>query len=194
MIAIIGAGGFAREVKAQMLDTYGNIKIDFFVDEQFVDKNSKSINNLDINTYEIVVAIADPVTRKRIVENLPTNTKYHTFIHKSANIFSNDIGMGSIICANSTITTNVKLGAHCHINPSTTIGHDTELGNYFTACPGVNISGNCKIGDCVYFGTNSAIKQKTKISSNVIIGMGSMVINDINESGVYVGTPSRKLK
>ena len=44
-----------------------------------------------------------------------------------------------------------------------TIGHDTQLGDFVTCSPGVNISGNCKIGNRVLIGTNSAIKENITI-------------------------------
>jgi UDP-3-O-[3-hydroxymyristoyl] glucosamine N-acyltransferase len=46
----------------------------------------------------------------------------------------------------------------------------------------------------VYFGTKSSAKQKISICDNVIIGMNSGVVKDINESGTYIGTPCKKIK
>jgi sugar O-acyltransferase (sialic acid O-acetyltransferase NeuD family) len=194
MIAIIGAGGFAREVKAHILDINPKEKIEFYVESEFKTSNLKTIEEIDINSSIVLVAIADPLVRKRIIENMPIETKYMTFIHPSAVVLGAKIEEGSIVCANSTLTTNVSLGKHCHINPGVTIGHDTILGNYFTATPGVNVGGNCNISSCVYMGTNSCVKQKINIAQNTIIGMGSVVINDIDISGVYVGNPAKRIR
>ena len=52
-----------------------------------------------------------------------------------------------------------------------------------------------KIGNRVYFGTRSCVKQKITICDDVIVGMNAGVVNNITESGVYVGTPAiKKLK
>ena len=127
---------------------------------------------------------------------MPKDTKYFTYIHPSAQIHGEnvEIGEGSIICAGSIITTNIKIGKHAHINLITTIGHDCIIGDYFTSAPGVQISGNEKIGDRVYFGTRSCMKEKLIICDDVIIGMNSGVIKNITESGTYVGTPPVKIK
>lgn len=45
----------------------------------------------------------------------------------------------------------------------------------------------------VYVGTNSSIKEKISIHSLVTIGLNSGVVKDINEAGVYVGVPVKKL-
>jgi len=195
---IIGAGGFGREVYWS-LSFRERVDTVFFVDDEYYDGLNSEIlpmSKFDPSEYEVVVAIADSAARQRIVESLPKNTKFFTHIHSSAQIHGNDveIGEGSIICAGSIITTNVKIGKHAHINLITTIGHDCVIGDYFTTAPGVQISGNEIIGDRVYFGTRSCVKQKITICDDVIVGMNAGVVKNITEPGTYVGTPAIKIK
>jgi sugar O-acyltransferase (sialic acid O-acetyltransferase NeuD family) len=193
---IIGYGGFAREVKALLIDNNPDEKIDFFVDDEYCDENSKPISQLNVDEYEVIVAIGDPHIRKKMVSKLPENTKYFSAIHKSVQILDDNIiiGEGSIICSSCILTTNIKLGKHTHLNLQTTIGHDVEIGEYFTTAPGVKISGNCLIGNNVYVGTNSSIREKITICDDVILGLNSGVIKNITEAGVYGGTPCKKIK
>lgn len=195
-IAIIGSGGFGREVKQQILSNYANTEVFFFVDDLYSDSVSMPISTLNIKEYKVLVAIADPIVRKRIVESLPKDTDFFTFIHKSVLILDDniEIGKGSIICANVVLTTNIKLGEHTQLNLATTIGHDTRVGEFFTTAPGAKISGNCEIENCVYIGTNSSIREKIKITNNVTVGLNSGVVKNINEPGVYVGSPAKKIK
>lgn len=192
---LIGAGGFAREIRAHMQD----YSMKCFVDDEYYYENAEHIyplSEFDPVKYEALIAIGDPKQRYDMVQKLPKTTKYFTFVHPSALLLGNDIevGEGSIICAGSIITTNVKLGAHAHINLNTTIGHDCEIGNYFTTAPGVNISGNCKIYDCVYVGTNAAIRQKITVHSLSTIGLNAGVVKDIEDTGTYTGVPAKKLE
>ena len=92
------------------------------------------------------------------------------------------------------MTTNITIGKHAHLNLQTTIGHDCRIGDYFTTAPGVKVSGNCKIYDCVYVGTNASIKEKLSIHSLTTIGMNGAVVKHIEEPGTYVGVPVKKLK
>lgn len=195
---IIGAGGFGREVywSLSMMEQINTV---FFVDDAYWDNSDEKILPLSLfepDKYEVVVAIADSYHRERIVNALPKDTKFFTYIHPSAQIHGPDvfIGEGSIICAGTILTTNIKIGKHAHLNLITTIGHDNVIGDYFTTAPGTQISGNCTIGNKVYFGTRSCNRQKTKICDNVVIGMNAGVVNDITEPGVYVGTPAKKIK
>jgi sugar O-acyltransferase (sialic acid O-acetyltransferase NeuD family) len=192
--ALIGAGGFANEVKAHIRD----FTMKCFVDSKYFKPNHENIyplSEFDPEEYEVLVAVGNPKDRFDIIQKLPKNTKYFTFIHPTAQILGNDvyIGKGSIVCAGSILTTNVKIGDHAHLNLQTTIGHDCLIGDYFTTAPGVKASGNCQISDLVYLGTNSSIREKIEICNDVTIGLNSGVVKNITEPGVYVGTPAAKI-
>jgi sugar O-acyltransferase (sialic acid O-acetyltransferase NeuD family) len=198
--AIIGAGGFAREVYNSLPDKIKNDLI-FFVEDNWYHNDEtehiiKPLSSFEPKKYKVVVAVGDPVVRQRIVSNLPKNTKFFTVKHPSVIILSSDvtIGEGSIICAGTIITTNAHIGKHSHLNLQTTIGHDTTINDFFTSAPGVKISGNCNLGKCVYIGTNASVREKINICDNVTIGMNSAVVKNIDISGVYVGVPSKKIK
>ena len=195
---IIGNGGFGREVfysmtKEEQLNTV------FFVEDEYYDKsqdNTLPLSKFNKDEYEVVIAIGNSIVRENIVKKLPKDTKYFIHIHPSVQIHSSDvkIGEGSIICGGSILTANIKIGKHSHLNLLTTIGHDNVIGDYFTTAPGSKISGNCNIGKHVYFGTNSSVREKITICDNVTIGLNSGVVKDINEKGVYVGLPVKKIK
>lgn len=192
--AIIGAGGFAREISHSM----NMPDIPFFVDDEYSDrsKNIFGLSDFDPLKYEVVIAIGDPKTRSEMVQKLPKETKYFTYIHPSVIILDENIiiGKGSIICAGTVLTTNIKIGEHCHLNLCSSIGHDCVIGDYFTTAPGVRISGNCNIGNKVYFGTNSCTREKLVLCDDLIIGLNSGVVKDVYHPGTYVGTPAKKIK
>jgi sugar O-acyltransferase (sialic acid O-acetyltransferase NeuD family) len=167
-----------------------------FVDDEYVTENTLPLSSLDINKYEIMVAVADPRSRYDIVQKLPKKTKFFTFIHPTALILDNniEIGEGSFIGAYSILTTNIKLGDHALLNRSNHIGHDTIIGDYFSAMPGSIVSGNVIIYDLVYLGNNSSIREKLSVHSMSTIGMNGGVVKDIIEPGVYVGCPVKKIK
>ena len=68
--ALIGAGGFANEVKAHMKD----FNMVCFVDDAYYipnDKNIKPLSDFDVNEYEVLIVIGDPIVRETIVNKLP---------------------------------------------------------------------------------------------------------------------------
>lgn len=191
---LIGAGGFAREVRAHMC----NFNMKCFVDSKYYLPNNENIHPIsDFNpvTMQALIVVGDPNDRKEIFNRMPKETEYFTFVHPSAHILGKDniIGKGSYISANCIVTTNVQIGNHVHLNLSSTIGHDCIIGDFFTTAPGAKISGNCIIGERVYVGTNACIREKISICDNVVIGLQAGVVKNINESGTYIGCPARKV-
>ena len=185
-LALFGYGGHAREVAVQI-----GQNVTFFVDDDYVTENTKPISSFDPLEYVMMVAVSDVNDRKRIVDSLPKETTYFTFVHPTVLSMDNniEIGEGSFIGAYSILTTNIKVGKHSILNRGNQIGHDCSIGDYFSAMPGAVVSGNVIIGEKVYMGTNSSIKEKLHISSNVIIGSNGSVVKNIITDGVYVGVP-----
>jgi acetyltransferase-like isoleucine patch superfamily enzyme len=105
-----------------------------------------------------------------------------------------EIGEGSFIGAYSILTTNIKIGKHAILNRGNQIGHDSVIGNYFSAMPGAIVSGNVNISSNVYMGNNSSIREKIHVSSNVSIGSNATVVKNIVTSGIYVGVPAKLKK
>lgn len=194
---IIGNGGFGREVFHSFSDQDKENSIFFVSDEYYLNSmiNTLPLSEFNYEKYEVVVAVGDPKLRENIVKYLPKKTKFFTHIHESVKLLDKniEIGDGSIICAGTILTTNIRIGKHCHLNLQSTIGHDTIIGDFFTTAPGVKVSGNCTIGNRVYVGTNASIREKINICDDVTIGLNSGVVKDINESGTYVGLPSKKI-
>ena len=169
--ALIGFGGHAREVMAQM-----GKDLVCFVDDEYVVEGTKSISEFNPKKYKVMIAIANPEIRKQILSKLPKNTKFFSWIHPTSLILNNvKIGEGSFVGAYSIITTNVK-------------------GDFFSAMPGSIVSGNVNIQDSVYLGNNSCIKENITIHNDTTIGMNASVVKNIIESGTYVGVPSKKIK
>lgn len=187
---LIGNGGHAREVMAQM-----EVNLLRFVDDQYVDEHTLPLSQFDPKKHIAMVAVADSRDRYNIIQRLPKETQFFTFIHPTALLMEDiEIGEGSFIGAYSILTTNIKIGKHAILNRGNHIGHDCQIGNYFSAMPGAIVSGNVKIYDLVYMGNNSSIREKLSIHSLTTIGMNSAVVKHIEESGVYVGCPAIKNK
>jgi sugar O-acyltransferase (sialic acid O-acetyltransferase NeuD family) len=187
-LALFGYGGHAREVAAQM-----NEEITFFVDDKYANKFSKPISTFDPEIYKMMVAVADSKEREKIVKKLPKNTSYFTFVHPTALLMSEDIeiGIGSFIGAYSILTTNITIGNHAILNRGNQIGHDSKIGDFFSAMPGAIVSGNVVIGTNVYMGNNSSIREKITVGSNAIIGANAAVVKNIITGGTYVGVPAK---
>ena len=190
-LALFGYGGHAKEVACQM-----GKEVTFFVDDEYSNNIAKPLSTFNPKEYMMIVAVADSKDRARVINKLPKETKYFTFIHPSVHIMDDniEIGYGSFIGANSILTTNIKLGNHTLLNRGNHIGHDSLAGDFFSMMPCAVIGGNVTLGDNVYLGSCSNVREKIYVNSNVVIGMNAAVVKDIKTPGVYVGVPAKKIK
>lgn len=187
MIAIIGKGGFAKEVEQWIKGSiFKDRAVEFYLTPGYGEKQISEIPK----RVPAVIAIGDPSKREKVSTNY---VWYTNLIHETAIIGENVLmGEGCVLCPYSVITTDCNIGNHIHMNLHSDVGHDCIIGNFVTLSPGARVSGNCTIGNCVYIGSNAVIREGVTICDDVTIGAGAIVLNDITEAGTYVGTPAKK--
>lgn len=86
------------------------------------------------------------------------------------------------------------IGNNCYIQAHSHIGHDTQLGNHVTiACYGC-IGGYNIIHSYCNVGLHAVTHQRTTVKKGTILGANSFSKGVIDEYGVYVGIPSKRIK
>lgn len=204
-IAIIGAGGFGREVK-QLIDEINLVQHTWVV-EGFFDSSCNCgtiINNIPVlggmkdaiksDCKNFVLAIANPNVLKELSsEFLAAEKKFPNIFHPSVSIGNlefNLIGNGNIFTFGFHMTTNIKIGSFNIFNTRVTIGHDVEIGSSNIFLPNVQISGNVSIGDENIFGMNSSVLQRKHIGSRNKIGAHSFVATNLGSNQSVFGVPA----
>lgn len=207
-VYIIGAGGHAKVI-ANVIYKSGDIVKGFLDDNVPIEtiiireKELKVIGTIaDIANLklkypeaEFILGVGNNFTRKRICDQLGDKIKYYTAIDQSSQIALDvEIGKGTVILANACINTNAKIGKHCIINTGAIVEHDNILEDYVHISPNATLSGTVKIGEFTHIGSGVTVKNNINICNNCIIGIGATVVKDIEEPGVYVGVPSKRIK
>lgn len=205
---IIGAGGFGREV-SWLIERINEVKptwnLKGFIDDDeslwgTVEGTYKVLGGCEylkeLGTVYAVCAVGAARVRKKIIEKFAdSQIKFATVIDPSVYISKRvEIGVGTIICAGTIITVDIKIGNHVIINLDCTIAHDDTIEDFVTIYPSANISGNVFLGESSELGTGMKIIQGKNIAPNTIIGAGAVVVKDIEESGTYVGSPAKRIK
>jgi len=209
-IAIFGAGGFGREVKT-IIDAINIRTPKTFEFIGFFDDNiakHEVINGFpvlggiaELNQFKeelnVAVSIADPLIKKNIINSIkPKNIYYPNLIHPSVLISdeSVEIGIGNIICAQTILTCNIKIGDFIILNLMCTVGHDTTIQSYSSFMPSVNISGEVMVGEGVYVGTGAKIINQLEIGEFTTVGAGAVVAKSLPAFCTAVGIPAKPIK
>lgn len=196
IFGLYGAGGFGREIMPFIRQQYGDKC--FFIEtnptkdlvngvtliseKEFFAKDEEKMFN---------VAIADSKVREDISNRciLAGCVPGMFYGYHSMSYGNNEIGEGAILCANTTITSNVKIGKFFHANIYSYVGHDCVIGDYVTFSPRVSCNGNVVIGNHVFVGTGAIILPEVTIGDNAVIGASAVVIRDVLPWQTVIGNP-----
>jgi|LNFM01.1.fsa_nt_gb sugar O-acyltransferase (sialic acid O-acetyltransferase NeuD family) len=200
-LGIVGAGGCGREIQWLIEHCGVPAPAAFFEsDEVWTARDVAGLpvlplSRLEPSRWELVLALGDPASRRRLHARLPVDMPYPTFVHPSVPPMKRvEIGVGVTIAAGSILTCDIRVGDQVQLNRATNVGHDCVLGDFVTTAPGVSLSGNCELGAGVYLGTHACVRERVRVAAGACIGMGAVVVGDINDAGTWVGNPARPLR
>jgi len=212
-IAIVGAGGFAREVAWLVRDInrvnpsyelLGYIVSDLsrlgehdsreqiLGDYGWIERNLGKVDSL-------AIGVGTPSARKKIsieLEKQFPKLEWPPLLHPTAQFdcSSSQIGRGGILCAGVIGTVNLHVEPFSLVNLACTIGHEARIGQYGVLNPTVNISGGADLGEGILVGTGAQILQYVRIGDNATVGAGAVVTNDVAAGETVIGIPAKPLK
>lgn len=206
-VVIIGGGGHARVVYSiiKALNDYhyrgysdnndnGSIP-DYLGNDDMILNNSEKYNNLALGI-SYVHRVTDKLRRNLIEKFLKHDQfTFPSIISKNSFIDNNVlVGDGSVIVNGSIINTGTVLDKFCVVNTNASIDHDCKIGFNTQVSPGVTILGNVEIGNDVFIGAGSIIMDDISISDNIIVGAGSLVNKNLEQQGIYFGSPAKFIR
>ncbi|GAP37527.1 acetyltransferase [Piscinibacter sakaiensis] len=211
LFGLYGAGGFAREVMPiarQQLESSGWTLV--FVETQPVADAANGLPILSEDAFfataarerGFAVAIADSAARQSIAERCEARgARPMTLLAANATVYdANRIGDGSILCAHTTVTSNVVIGRHVHANLYSYIAHDCVVEDWVTLAPRVSCNGNVHLQAHCYIGTGALLRpgeprgRPLSIGRGAVVGMGAVVTRDVAPDTTVVGNPARPLE
>ncbi len=199
-VYIFGAGGHTRSLISLL--KHAEFKILGIYDDTFNVEVKEFINSIEIigalsnynSINKTVLSYGDNQKRRKLFLNYSKDLYQQTIFHPKSFIDETvQFGQSNFVFVNAIINSNVKIGNNNIINTGAIIEHEVEIGSHNHVSVGSIICGRSSIGNNCFLGAGSVINDKIKICDNVTIGSNSVVIKSIEESGIYVGNPVRKV-
>lgn len=194
-LVIIGAGGHGKVI-ADIAEKNGYQKIVFLDDDPNIkdcagfEVVSTLSDCVDYKEWDFVVAVGNAEIRKQIHETL-SGYKIITLVHPNAVISRRvTIGEGTVVMAGAVVNSDTVIGKSCIINTGATVDHDCVIGDYVHISVGAHVAGTVVIGEKTWIGAGAVVSNNIEICEDCMVGAGAVVVEDIKESGIYVGIPA----
>lgn len=210
-IVLIGAGGFGREVAANLIGAINWRKPTYellgFLDDgpQFsagmtidghpwLGNHKWILDHKDDVVCTCTIAKA-PVKKQIQSELMRQGVKFESIIEQTAYIApSSKIGPGCVFYGGVKISINCNIGAGVLFNSDVNVGHDVTIGDYTSIMPDSGISGDCHVGSEVEIGGHAFIVPGRKIGDGAKVAAGSIVFSNVKAGTTVLGNPAKRMR
>jgi len=206
-LVIFGTGDIA-----QLAKYYFDIDSSYEVVAFTVDKNyclSATFENLPLvpfeeiekhfpcNEVEIFIALSyaqmNKLRETKFFEAKKMNYTIASYISSKCTYLSQfPAGENAFILEDNTIQPYVKIGDNVTLWSGNHIGHHSVIESHNFISSHVVISGHCKVEPNCFIGVNSTIGHQVIIAKETLVGAGSIITKNTEESSIYV--PARSIK
>jgi len=203
-VMIIGAGGWGREVLAQMQGDTACGK-EWLV-KGFLDNRLHVLDGLGCDTPIVgspldysprpgeafVCAVGAPHERARYVQPLLSQGGLFIEIRTEASMGPRvHLGQGCFLSRRVQLSPDVWIGDFTNVHTQTVIGHDVRIGNYAQIGAMVFIGGGARIGHLVTVYPHATVLPGIQIGDGATVGAGAVVLKDVPPGATVFGNPAR---
>ena len=206
-ILLFGDGRFAELAWYVLTHDSPHDVVAFVVDGDFL--NKKNLFGIPIIAFEDCVDRYSPddfsmivplgyqglnsLRQKKYLEAKSKGYGLISYLSSRASSWDNvSIGENCMIYENVTLQPFSKIGNNTIVRSSVHISHHVEVEEHCFISAGTCIGGSSKIGKSSFLGLSSTVRDNLAIAEKSFIAAGSVVVNDTESNGLYLGVPAKK--
>jgi len=116
------------------------------------------------------------------------------FPHFGNVVIEDDVEIANNVCIDRGALSNTIIRKGVKIDNLVHIAHNVEVGENTMIIALAMVAGSVKIGKNCWISPSSSIREQLTIGDNVLIGLGAVVIKDVESNSVMVGNPAKLLR
>lgn len=114
--------------------------------------------------------------------------------HLGGVVLGDNVEIGSNSCVVRGIINDTELRANVKVDNLVHIAHDCFIDEGAFIIASSELSGYVSVGKRSRIAPGSCVKQRVKIGDDVIVGMGAVVLKNIDDNSVVFGNPAKPLR
>ena len=203
-VLIFGTSMFSAEM-AEIFACEGEDVVGFVVDAEY--KRNEIFQNLPVFTFEGIERSVDIKTtefaltlgysemnnhREAKFNNCKSNGfRLFTFISSQAQVFTKQIGEGSLILPGTYIGPYSKIGVGTVVRPGTVLAHHDLIGDFNWIADGCTFGGGVKMGNKCFVGLGSTVRNEVTLADYTLVGAHTYIGKNTEINTTYYGVPGR---
>jgi sugar O-acyltransferase (sialic acid O-acetyltransferase NeuD family) len=189
-LAVIGGGGFAKEVR-EIAALLGDSVVAYFADKEGGSPlpylgHPDNVVAQKAKFDGVVVGFGAVDRRSLQRRNAMCRWLEEQHIPTPALVSPRSVvGPGASVAEGAYVGHNVVLGPDCRIgrfallNTCAAVGHDTTVGFCTIMAPFSFVGGDCAIGDTILLGPGARVLQGLKVGDDTVCGMGVSIFQNL---------------
>jgi|TARA_B110000908_G_C10260647_1_gene458996 UDP-3-O-[3-hydroxymyristoyl] glucosamine N-acyltransferase len=122
------------------------------------------------------------------------NNEYEFIPHIGNVVICDGVEIGNNTCIDRAVIGSTIIGDNVKIDNLVHIAHGVKIGKNSLIIANSMIAGSVIIGENVWVSPSVSIIQKSIVEDDSLIGMGSVVIRNVERSTIVAGVPAKKIK
>lgn len=119
---------------------------------------------------------------------------YKVIPHIGNVVLKDNVEIGNGVAIDRAVLGSTMLMEHVKVDNLVHISHGVKIGKNSLIIANAMIAGSCDIGENVWISPSVSIIQKTKIGDNSLVGIGSVVLKNVEGATIVAGVPAKKIK
>jgi UDP-3-O-[3-hydroxymyristoyl] glucosamine N-acyltransferase len=108
-------------------------------------------------------------------------------------ILHDNVEIGNNVCIDRAVLGSTLLNTNVKVDNLVHIAHGVQIGKNSLIIANAMIAGSVVIGENVWISPSSSIRQKLDVADGALVGLGSVVVKNVEKNSIVAGVPAKKM-
>jgi UDP-3-O-[3-hydroxymyristoyl] glucosamine N-acyltransferase len=108
-------------------------------------------------------------------------------------VIGDDVEIGANACIDRGSYRDTVIGDGTKVDNLVHVAHNVQIGRNCLVIAGAELSGSVIVGDGAWIAPNACVREHLTVGEGAVIGLGAVVVKDVEANTTVAGNPARVL-